>query len=311
MVVASAAQAQGALQFNMSVAPAGTGVGARRPALTLDLPPHGAVPTIVYQHESQASPPFLHAAGSAPPSPAESMYTPANIASTAWRTKLCPMAPQHHRPRPHAVSTSSSLSLPTPVNVWPSPCASASPLANGTPTSMGNRSPMMGFQVPPVITPQNATTNWRTKVCPGAPMPLRTRSADDAMQGMSPAGAGLIPTNFWPAGGTPTSDNWSPTNFGLPTGAMCRTMSIGSSANSPSVAGSATASMAPPPAFAGFGDAFMPGTPEEPSGPVTPSRQPRQRAALDSSGDPATCSPVTPAGKRQLVHPRRAKLGFS
>jgi len=64
-------------------------------------------------------------------SPTASVCTPMNVASTAWRTKVCPLAPCRLRRAASdagtPVSSGSSTGLVTPANLWPTPSGGSTP----------------------------------------------------------------------------------------------------------------------------------------------------------------------------------------
>mmetsp|Transcript_14886 Transcript_14886/g.33919 ORF Transcript_14886/g.33919 Transcript_14886/m.33919 type:complete len:210 (+) Transcript_14886:138-767(+) len=74
------------------------------------------------------------------PTPNAALCTPANVARTTWRSTVCPHPPAKrvvHRTLSGNVITPSSTpcSLPTPANLWPSPC--------GTPVSYPSTNSLM------------------------------------------------------------------------------------------------------------------------------------------------------------------------
>eukprot|EP00450_Noctiluca_scintillans_P012993 CAMPEP_0194506604 /NCGR_PEP_ID=MMETSP0253-20130528/35074_1 /TAXON_ID=2966 /ORGANISM="Noctiluca scintillans" /LENGTH=219 /DNA_ID=CAMNT_0039349361 /DNA_START=1 /DNA_END=660 /DNA_ORIENTATION=+ len=77
------------------------------------------------------------------PSPSvKSMCTPQNVASTAWRTTVCPQPPQKPRRVAHPTSqspTSSSSGPRTPATMWPTP--------HGTPMGFSVMTPKRVFFV--------------------------------------------------------------------------------------------------------------------------------------------------------------------
>jgi len=150
--------------------------------------------------------------------------TPANAATTCWRSDLCPNAPRHPsigQSRLRSLSAGSTpVGMLTPANTWPSPMSSI-----GTVTPMSVASSTMSipsssvgrvlfhrhdlnFALPtPLsqthVTPINgATTSWRERVCPNPP---RRKRSLPSSAGSTPMGL-LTPANCWPSpGGASTS----------------------------------------------------------------------------------------------------------
>lgn len=136
--------------------------------------------------------------GAATASRRGSVCTPTE-SGTAWRTEVCPWAPERKNvPRRDAgsatpIGLATPVGIATPVNFWPAP-----------PSWSGERSstPSSGISM---YTPHNAaSTIHRTSSCPWAPerKPSPSLSADSGASTPSPIGL-ATPVNFWP--GTPVN----------------------------------------------------------------------------------------------------------
>lgn len=184
-----------------SVAPQATPTAQRRPALMLSLPSaafnqadacrpmtyagHGSpwhAGTLVSPMSGGAYPPM---------SPASAVCTPANAATTTWRTFVCPMAPQRRVHRmltestPTANSSGSSVGMLTPANLWPS--NASTPVQSMVPTPRSSLRPAQSCWVhvndecsPAALlapSPQNA-----------APSPVSERAASAEPRSSDPGG---------------------------------------------------------------------------------------------------------------------------
>lgn len=122
------------------------------------------------------------------------LCTPMDVATTSWRTQVCPFAPVRPGVNSYGAATPSSVSsmssgIHAPTNLWPSPMPS--PVGTMPPLWVGE-APCSTFSAPgtpassarpmnldvvgcdsrvSVSTPTDAgTTSWRRRVCPGAPL---------------------------------------------------------------------------------------------------------------------------------------------
>jgi len=154
-----------------------------------------------------------------------------------------------------------------------------------------------------VIAPTNAaTTEWRALACP----PAHSRST--RLSSLEHLSAAIDTEVVMPASAstsvssTPLSDGWSPSAFGLPTGALHRTAMLASHEGSVHSSQPYPIDMqrSPQRSPVAMGDVSMCSDHD----PLTPS------PLGPYPCDPMSTSPLTPAGKLTCPRPRGVKLSF-